>query len=272
MKKLLAISGITFVTAWITGLMAATNGPKPTATGTALKAYYSTHQHAAMLQTLCVDALAALALIGITIGIARMVSDPIRRRIQIAGFTAAAISLSQAGIGEALAVQGAGSGNPSFVRALFVTLNNADTIRSPCSAVLVILVSTAARDAMTLPRWLTTLGIAFAPVLALSGLAFPLNSDALYGALYITLPAAALDPHDQHQAEPTRRAGLTSRFRGHPETAGLRRICPEPCVAVGLPRGNDTPRRQAGGNARVRHPDSRYRLRSEPRGHSVQAV
>ncbi|MGZ4233025.1 MAG: hypothetical protein ACXVVQ_16535 [Solirubrobacteraceae bacterium] len=192
MKKLLTISGITFVTAWITGLMTSTNGPKPTATGTALKAYYGTHQHAAMLQTLCVDALAGLALIGITIGIARTVSDPTRRRIQIAGLGAATISLAQAGIGEALAVQGAGSGNPSFVRALFVTLNNADTIKIALLAVLVILVSTAARRAMTLPRWLTTLGIAFAPVLALSGLAFPLNSDALYGALYITLPLLLL--------------------------------------------------------------------------------
>jgi hypothetical protein len=45
---------------------------------------------------------------------------------------------------------------------------------------------------MTLPRWLTTMGIGFAPVLALSGLAFPLNSDALYGALYVTLPLLLL--------------------------------------------------------------------------------
>ncbi len=192
MKKLLTISGITFVAAWITGLMTATNGPKPSATGTALKAYYGAHQHAAMLQTLCVDALAGLALIGITIGVSRTLSGPSRRRIQIAGFTAATISLIQAGIGEALAVQGAGSGTPSFVRALFVTLNNADTIKIALLAALVILVSTTARRAMTLPRWLTTMGVGFAPVLALSGLAFPLNSDALYGALYITLPLLLL--------------------------------------------------------------------------------
>ena len=78
------------------------------------------------------------------------------------------------------------------MRALFVTLNNADTIKIALLAALVILVSTAARRAMTLPRWLTTIGIAFAPVLALSGLAFPLNSDALYAALYITLPLLLL--------------------------------------------------------------------------------
>ena len=192
MKKLLTISGTTFVAAWITGLMTATNGPKPSATGTALKAYYGAHQHSAMLQTLCVDAVAGLALIGITIGLSRTLAGPSRRRIQIAGFTAATISLIQAGIGEALAIQGASGGSPSLVRGLFVSLNNADTIKIALLATLVILVSTAARRAMTLPRWLTSMGIAFAPVLALSGLAFPLNSDALYGALYITLPLLLL--------------------------------------------------------------------------------
>jgi hypothetical protein len=192
MKKLLTISGITFVAAWITGLMTATNGPKPTATGTALKAYFSAHQHAAMLQTLCVDALAGLALIGITLGLSPKASNPARRRIQLAGFVAAAISLIQAGIGEALAVQGAGSGSPSLVRGLFVALNDADTIKIALLALLVILVSATARRATTLPRWLTTAGIVFAPVLALSGLAFPLGSDALYGALYITLPLLLL--------------------------------------------------------------------------------
>lgn len=192
MKKLLTISGITFVAAWITGLMTATNGPKPSATGTALKAYYGAHQHAAMLQTLCVDALAGLALIGITLGLSRAFAGQTRRRIQVAGYTAAAVSLFQAAIGETLAVQGAGSGSPSLTRALFVTLNNADTIKIALLALLVITVSTAARRELTLPRWLTTAGIAFAPVLALSGLAFPLNSNALYGTLYITLPMLLL--------------------------------------------------------------------------------
>jgi hypothetical protein len=192
MKKLLTISGITFVTAWIAGLMTATSGPKPNATGTALKAYFAAHEHASMLQTLCVDALAGLSLIGITIGLSHVFSGRTRRRIQIAGCTAAAISLFQAAIGETLATQGAGSGSPSLTRALFVTLNNADTIKIALLAVLVISVSAAARRGLTLPRWLTSAGIAFAPVLALSGLAFPLNSNALYAALYITLPLLLL--------------------------------------------------------------------------------
>jgi hypothetical protein len=193
MKKLLSISALAFVTAWIAGLMTTSNGPKPNATGATLKAYYSGHQHAAMLQTFCVDALAGLALIGLTLGLARPFSDPTtQRRIRIAGFTAAAISLFQAGIGEALASQGAGSGSPALVRTLFVTLNDADTIKIALLACLIAAVSLGAQHAAQLPRWLTKFGLTFAPVLAISGLAFPLGNDALYGLLYLTLPALLL--------------------------------------------------------------------------------
>ncbi len=193
MKKLLPISGLAFVTAWIAGLMTTSNGPKPSATGTALKTYYTAHQHAAMLQTFFVDALAGLALIGLTIGLTRTFSDSTgQRRIRLAGFTAAAISLFQAGIGEALATQGVGSGSPGLVRALFVTLNDADTIKIAVLGCLIAIVSTAASHNLRLPRWLTKAGLIFAPVLTISGLAFPLNSDALYGLLYITLPALLL--------------------------------------------------------------------------------
>ena len=64
MKKLLTISGITFVSAWIPGCdrhqrpQAQRHRHRP-------RAYYAAHEHAAMLQTLCVDALAGLALIGL---------------------------------------------------------------------------------------------------------------------------------------------------------------------------------------------------------------
>ena len=193
MKKLLSISGLAFVTAWVAGLMTTSNAPKPSTAGTALKAYYDSHQHVAMLQTLCVDALAGLALIGLTIGLFRTFSDPTsQRRIRLVGFTAAAISLLQAGIGETLATQGAGSGNPTLVRALFVTLNDADTIKIALLGCVIAIVSVRAQQSIRLPRWLSNTGLIFAPILAISGLAFPLNSDALYGLLYLTLPALLL--------------------------------------------------------------------------------
>jgi hypothetical protein len=43
------------------------------------------------------------------------------------------------------------------------------------------------QDAAHVPRWLATGGLIFAPLLAISGLAFPLNSNALYASLELTL-------------------------------------------------------------------------------------
>jgi hypothetical protein len=42
------------------------------------------------------------------------------------------------------------------------------------------------------PRWLAIGGLIFAPLLAISGLAFPLNSDALYASLAVMLIALRL--------------------------------------------------------------------------------
>jgi hypothetical protein len=47
--------------------------------------------------------------------------------------------------------------------------------------------SLLARRTCAFPRWLATGGLWFAPLLALSGLAFPLNSSALYATLELTL-------------------------------------------------------------------------------------
>src|ERR671935_210910 len=44
-----------------------------------------------------------------------------------------------------------------------------------------------ARRAAAFPRWLATGGLWFAPLLALSGTAFPLNSSAIYATLELTL-------------------------------------------------------------------------------------
>ena len=47
--------------------------------------------------------------------------------------------------------------------------------------------SALARRAGAFPRWLATGGLWFAPLLALSGAAFPLNSSAIYATLELTL-------------------------------------------------------------------------------------
>jgi hypothetical protein len=47
--------------------------------------------------------------------------------------------------------------------------------------------SLVARRFGAFPGWLASAGLVFAPLLAISGLAFPLESDALYASLAVTL-------------------------------------------------------------------------------------
>ena len=70
---------------------------------------------------------------------------------------------------------------------LFTVLNDGDTVKIAFLAVMIGSASLLARRSGAFPRWLATSGLVFAPLLALSGLAFPLNSDALYATLELTL-------------------------------------------------------------------------------------
>jgi hypothetical protein len=52
--------------------------------------------------------------------------------------------------------------------------------------------SVLARRPGAFPRWFATAGIVFAPLLVISGLAFPFNSNGLYASLEVTLIALLL--------------------------------------------------------------------------------
>jgi len=181
MNKTAIISGTTFVLAWVTGLLIAGGGPNPDASAADVAAYFAAHQHAAMAEHFLIDAVAGVALIGLAITARRLSSVALA-----AGLAAAIVSLGQAAIGEAMAITASG-GSASTVHGLFVTLNNADTIKIALLAVMIAATGLAARR-RALPAWLTRASLIFAPVLAISGLAFPLGSTGLYALLYLTLP------------------------------------------------------------------------------------
>jgi hypothetical protein len=180
MNKTAIICGTTFILAWVTGLLIAGGGPNPGASASDVAAYFAAHQHAAMAEHFLIDAVAGAALIGLAVTARRLSTTAFA-----AGLAGAIISLGQAAIGEAMAIT-AGHGSVSTVHGLFVTLNNADTIKIALLAVMIAVTGLAARR--RLPAWLTRASLIFAPILAISGLAFPLGSTALYALLYLTLP------------------------------------------------------------------------------------
>ena len=181
MNKTAIISGTTFVLAWVTGLLIAGGGPAPNASASDIASYFAAHQHAAMAEHFLIDAVAGAALTGLAVTTRRLSTAAFA-----AGLAAAVISLGQAAIGEAMAITASG-GSTSTVHGLFVTLNNADTIKIALLAVMIAATGLAARRS-GLPTWLARASLIFAPILAVSGLAFPLGSTGLYALLYLTLP------------------------------------------------------------------------------------
>ena len=76
-----------------------------------------------------------------------------------------------------MVITAARGGSASSVRSLFTALNNADTVKIILIAMMITALALAARRQRGLPAWFTSASVAFAPVLAVSGLAFPANSN-----------------------------------------------------------------------------------------------
>ena len=110
-----------------------------------------------------------------------------------AGVAAGVASIGQMVVGETLtydaanAYDAANGSSANSVKTLFTVLNNGDTLKIALLAIMIGAASMLARRSGVFPRWLATSGLIFAPILAVSGLAFPLNSDVLYASLEVTL-------------------------------------------------------------------------------------
>ncbi len=189
MKKLQITSAITFVSAWLVGLALAASGPKPSDTAHTIATYYATHEHTAMLANLLIDGIAGAAIIALAVGLRRYLArdGKLTTWMFAAGIAAGVTSLFQAAIGETMTYRAAHGASPASVRTLFDVLNNADTLKIASLAVMIGTASLLARRTAAFPRWLATGGLWFAPLLALSGTAFPLNSSAIYATLELTL-------------------------------------------------------------------------------------
>jgi hypothetical protein len=190
MKKLAITSSVVYVLAWIVGLVIASGGPKPDDSAAKVASYYARHEHRALTGHLLVDGVAGIALVAIAFLIRRYVV-PTSGRLALVGFyaalAAAVVSLVQFAIGATFTYDAAHGGSARTVRDLFVTLNNADTVKILFLAVMIAAVSLAARDSDTLPGWFVKQGLITAPLLAISGFAFPFDSGVLLALLELTL-------------------------------------------------------------------------------------
>jgi hypothetical protein len=98
-----------------------------------------------------------------------------------AGIGPGLASFAQAITGETLSYRAANGASADSVQTLFKVLNNGDTMKIAFLAIMIGAASILARRGGAFRHWLATSGIVFAPILALSDLAFP-----LYASLELT--------------------------------------------------------------------------------------
>lgn len=189
MRRLQIVAGGTFVSAWIFGLILAASGPKPDDSAAEIASYFAANEHKAMAAHFLIDGLAGVAIIAIAVSLHRYLAGEERlRHVMLgAGVAAGVASIGQMVVGETLTYDAANGSSANSVKTLFTVLNNGDTLKIALLAIMIGAASMLARRSGVFPRWLATSGLIFAPILAVSGLAFPLNSDVLYASLEVTL-------------------------------------------------------------------------------------
>lgn len=188
-RAAVAISGGTYLAAWLVGLVVAPSTPDAFAPVGAVHAFFVRHHTAALLQSVLVHGVAGLALAGWVTAVAHRVGGQQVRLGRIAGLTAAALSLAQLGL-ELRLVQQATTGNATGTNWAFDTLNRVDSIKLLVLAVMVAaftLVALRARARRSCAV-LGGLGVLLALLLPISGAAFLLDSTFLTALLYGSLP------------------------------------------------------------------------------------
>jgi hypothetical protein len=189
MKRLQIAAGATFLGAWIVGLVLAASGPAPDDPATKVAGYFTVHEQRSMVAHFLIDGVAGVAIAAIALSLYRFLagSERLRRLLLSAGLAAAVASLVQMIVGETVSYRAANGAAVDSVKTLFTVLNDGDTVKIAFLAIMIGAASLLARRSGAFPRWLATAGLVFAPLLAISGLAFPLESNALYASLELTL-------------------------------------------------------------------------------------
>jgi hypothetical protein len=222
MRTVALTCGSTFVGAWIVGLVLANGGPGPSDSAVQVASYYNTHEVKSMIATLLIDGVAGLAIVALASCLRRYLAgrSNLHTAVLWAGIGAGAASLVQMVVGELMAYRAANGSSPEHIKTLFNVLNNGDTVKIALLSAMIAAASILARRTSAFPRWLAIAGVTFAPLLAISGLAFPLNSDALYASLAVTLigllawaasAAATIARRVEGSARPAHTAGAPTR-------------------------------------------------------------
>lgn len=169
---------ITYVLAWVTGLVAAPSRPAhPTASQ--LHGFYLESGHAALVQALLVHGVAGLALAGMAMGLHRATaSTRLNRWALAAGLGAAVASLAQAAIA-AVAVLSIEAMTAEDTLGLVHAIDRLDSLKLLLLAVFVATVTAVLRRNGLTARWITAGAVLLVPMLATGAAAFAVSNQVL---------------------------------------------------------------------------------------------
>jgi hypothetical protein len=174
-------AGITYVTAWVVGLVVAPAGPKTSAGAAEILGYYSANAGSVAVQSALVHGVAGLALAAVGVGLARAHADErVARGLRSAAIGAAAVSLVQFGLGQYAALHVAGSADSALAADVFHAVNLLDALKMILLSAMVASGAVLALRRRRLSRALGWTGVATIPFLLFGGLGFVIESDALF--------------------------------------------------------------------------------------------
>ena len=192
-----AVAGVAYTAAWLIGLGVWPSNLDVAATGSQVVTAYAGHRGVAMLQSLLVHGVAAVALAVVALALGQAAArglgaERLARATVVAGVGAAVVSLLQCALGLALAGWVVPDGDASRAGSLFAAINRLDGVKMLALAAMAATGAALARRTAVLPGWLGYMGGLLAVALVVSGVGYLLMSSALAPAAFVSGPLLLL--------------------------------------------------------------------------------
>jgi hypothetical protein len=191
-----AVAGVAYTAAWAIGLGVWPSNPDVAATGSRVVTAYAGHRGVAMIQSLLVHGVAAVALAVVVLALGQAArrggAEQLSRTTVVAGVGAAAVSLLQCAIGLALAGWVVPTGDASRAGLLFAAINRLDGVKMLALAAMAGTGAALVHRTGVLPGWLGYVGGLLAVALVVSGVGYLLLNSTLAPAAFVSGPLLLL--------------------------------------------------------------------------------
>jgi hypothetical protein len=187
-----AVAGLAYLAAWAAGLAVWPSNLDVAASGGQVVAAFTGHRGVAMVQSLLVHGVAAVALAVVALALGQAArgrgADRLARATVVAGVGAAAVSLVQCVLGLLLAGWAVADGDSGRAGLLFAAVNRLDGVKMLALAAMAAGGAVLVRRIRVLPSWLGWLGALLAIALVVSGVGYLLLSGTLAPAAFVSGP------------------------------------------------------------------------------------